>query len=325
MLSHITTLLWNTRRTGVLLILQILLAFIVLFAIFSYATSAFTDYSERLGFRVEDTYLIVPPVHRLDSTAVVPELMERTRREVEQLPEIKSASLVGFVTPFGDMNMGYGDDESGAFVFTRIFMADEHLAEVMDIAMARGRWYTPEDTIGGRNVIVVNEAFVESNFPGGNLVDTTFLMFGKETTIVGVAKNFKYRREFESEEALIIRFDNPYDGSGNYPYSSLLAHTHPNPTAALEEDVFKRVTEVISTKGTTVTALEPIRERTSRSSLVLLIALLSICAFLVANVALGLFGILINAIASAAGRSACARPWARRASTSPRSSRWRWC
>ncbi len=296
MLRHTATLLWNTRRTGLLLLAQILLAFIVLFAVFSYAGSTLTDYREGLGFRVEDTYLAIPPIYRLEED-VVPELLKLARDEFEALPEVRGVSLVGFVTPFGDNNMGYGTNESGVDVFTRIMMADEHLGTVMEVPMTRGRWYTPEDTIGGRRAIVVNEAFVRDNFPGGNLVDTSFLIFGRETTIVGIAKNFKYRREFEAEEPLAITYVNPYSEEGAYAFTSMLIHTEPDAPARVEEDIFERMSSVIRSRDGIIQELEVLRQRTSRSSVVLLTVLLSICAFLVASVALGLFGILINAIA----------------------------
>ena len=301
MLRHIATLLWNTRRAGVLLAAQIFLAFVALFAVISFAGYMLSGYVEPLGFRVANTYIVdVQAPDDLPQEAY-PALYQRLETELESLHDVREASSAGFVTPFGQSHMGYGNNETGVFLFTQLFVADADLARVMGPRLLRGRWYTDEDTIGGRVPMVVNAKFVEDNFPGGDLVDTTFLMMGKETTVTGVVEHFKYRGEFEAEEPLAFFMTNPYDDPANFPYTSLLIHTAPDAPLTTEQDIFERVAEVTGSRNSVVSALEPIRERTSRSSWVPLVTLFLICAFLVANVALGLFGILINAIARRRG------------------------
>ncbi len=304
MLSHISKLLWNTRRSGILLTLQIFIAFLVLFGIFSFAGERIANYVEPLGFDVGSSYVVNVDLPDGVDTAAWPELYQRTRAEVEALDGVKAASMISDIKPFSGNAWGYGTDIGSLHIYTRLFMCDERFAEAAEPELVAGRWFTPADTIGNRWGVVVNEMFVEENFPQSNLLDTTLAWFndkneGRQTTIVGIVKNFRYLGEFAAEQPLTFVPTSPF--SDDWGLDVLYVRTAPGTPAEIEEQIFERVSEVTKSRDSVVEPLERRRARTSKAVWVPLVALLTICAFLVANVALGLFGILINAIAKRRG------------------------
>ena len=302
MLRHIAALLWNTRRSGILLTLQIFLAFIVLFGVLSFTSANFARYATPLGFDVANSYVANVDLPEGVDSAAAAELHRRAREEVAALPGVAAVGMLSGIEPFENSNWGFGTDDPGFHIWTRVFIADEHYGEAADLELVRGRWFTPGDTIGGRWPVVVTQRFMDQNFPHGNPLDSPFVWFGGPTTIVGVVGNFKYLGEFATEEPLTFIPDMPRDWGGeDFMLTNLLIRTAPGTPASIEETIYETISVVVGSRESTVEALEQRRERTSRSSWVPLIALLSICAFLVANVALGLFGILINAIAKRRG------------------------
>jgi len=189
-------------------------------------------------------------------------------------------------------------------VWTRIFMADEYFRETMDVNLVEGRWFTPEDTIGGNWGVVVNQAFVDRNFPEGAPLDSLVEWFndaveGRLTKIVGVVDNFKYRGEFFSEEPITFVPGHPWESE--FYLTNLMVKVAPGMGAEIQETIYNRVSQVARSRESAVYSIEKRKEDVSRESWIPIIALLSICAFLIANVALGLFGILINAIAKRKG------------------------
>ncbi|MFK8054933.1 MAG: ABC transporter permease [Saprospiraceae bacterium] len=304
MFKHIATLLWNTRRSGTLLTLQIFLAFLVLFGVFSFTGSYFEKYATPLGFNVSDTYLVRVDLPDGVDTAAVPEIHRRARKEVLSLEGVREVSMAGPIEVFSNSNWGYGSDLDGTYMWTRVFMADEHFGGVMGVNMTEGRWFTPDDTIGGNWAVVVNEAFMTRNFPHSRPIDSLMNWFndvaeGRQTKIVGVVENFKYRGEFFTEEALTFVPLNPW--TDDFSLTNLMVTVDPGAGVEIQEAIYDRVSEVTKSRESAVYSMEKRRESTSRDSWVPIIALLSICAFLIANVALGLFGILINAIAKRKG------------------------
>lgn len=309
MLRHIATLLWNNRRQRLLLVGQILLSFLVLFGVFSFVGQKFAAYATPLGFDVADSYVIqVELPEAIDTTTVERgETFRRLRRELEAVPGVERAAAVGFIAPFDNSQWGWGETHDGVNVWTRVFMVDEHYADAAEVELARGRWFTPADTIGGDWRVVVNEAFLERNFPNTDMLDSTFTFFGvddvdRQTTIVGVVENFKYLSEFAEEEPLTFVPDAPWDHKHeDHHMQGISVRVAPGSPASLEEELFETVAQVTGTRESVITPLERRRELTSREHWVPILLMLTICAFLVANVALGLFGILINAIAKRRG------------------------
>ena len=304
MLKHIATLLWNTRRSGVLLTLQIFLAFLVLFGVFSLTSSYFAKYVTPLGFSVSDTYIVNVDLPDGVDSAAIPEIHRRAREEVLTIDGVEQVSMTGPIEVFSDSNWGYGTSIDGIRLWTNVLIADEHYAKTMDVNLVEGRWYTPEDTIGGNWAVVVNEAFMKRNFPHSRPLDSLFGWFndvreGRQVKIVGVVDNFKYKGEFFAEDALTFVPINPWNKEFSLP--NLMVKVAPGVGADVEEEIYNRVSQVARSRESAIYSVEQRRVQTSRDSWIPIIFLLSICGFLIANVALGLFGILINAIAKRKG------------------------
>ena len=236
------------------------------------------------------------------------ELFLRLQREVEALPEVERVAVTGFIAPFDNSQWGWSEENDGVYVWSRIFMVDENYADAAEINLVRGRWFAPEDTLNGGWSVVVNEAWLERNFAGNDMLDSTINFFNTEengtrdTRIVGIVDNFKYLGEFAEEEAITFVPDAPWDLKHEDSYmQGLSVRVAPNSPASVEEKIFERVAAVTGTRESIVTALEHRRAVTSREHWVPILLMLTIASFLVANVALGLFGILINAIAKRRG------------------------
>ncbi|RZK53896.1 MAG: hypothetical protein EOO59_11965, partial [Hymenobacter sp.] len=58
MIRHVLTLMWNRRRANALLILEIFLAFLVLFAVGTIGSSLWKNYREPLGFRYDNVWQV---------------------------------------------------------------------------------------------------------------------------------------------------------------------------------------------------------------------------------------------------------------------------
>lgn len=310
MLPHILKVLWNNRQQRLLLAGQILLSFLVLFGVFSFVGQKMAAYQTPLGFNVAETYRVSVELPIEIDTVVADrkQVYERLLTELEGVEGVESASSLGFFAPFDDSNWGWGEENDGVRIWTRVFMADQHFQETAAVELDRGRWYLPEDTLNGGWSIVVTEAFLDRNFNGADMLDSTINFFGvedgvtRDTRIVGVVSNFKYMSEFAQEEPLAFVPDAPWDlkHEGHF-YQNVLVRVAPGTPASVEEDIFEMVADVTGTRESVVTPQEVRRARTSKSHWLPILLMLTIAGFLVANVALGLFGLLINAIAKRRG------------------------
>ncbi len=295
MFNHLLKGLWNRRRRNGLLILQILLSFLVLFAAFTFGSSSLSRFAAPLGFAVEDRVLVSlrfadgVDVHAPDTINGLPSPQQRLMRAVNEVQGVEKAAYVGWIGPFTEGSMSTANSELGFEMHLEIFDADQHYAEVMDVDVTDGRWFAADDTLNGRYPVVINRAFQQRYFPNSDLVDTTFYIGDETWLITGVVDHFKYGGDFAFEEPLVIFF-RP-DRTEN-----LVVHLAPGSGPTVMRDLSAAVASITKSQESTIEPLPYLREKSNRAYWIPLILLGVTGLFLLTNVALGLFGVLINAI-----------------------------
>ncbi|HKK77568.1 MAG TPA: FtsX-like permease family protein [Saprospiraceae bacterium] len=291
MIKHIFTLVWNKRGKNFLLFLEIFLAFAILFIVFTFAIQAFRTYSSPLGFDTKDSWVaFLEWSEELDSTALEDTKL-RLEQELEAKPEVLSASYLGQVTPFGGGMWQSVNDDNGFELRTHLFWSDEDFFETADLELLGGRFFNEDDQRAKYKPVIINRKLWEDSFGGKPILDSIYQIQG-ENRVVGVVDHFKYVNEFRSEEPMSF-FLNP-KASRDLP--NIMLELAPGTTAAFQEEVNKTISDITRRNDFRIVDLDQRRVSNSRRYWVPLIAALSICAFLIINVALGLFGVLYYTI-----------------------------
>ncbi len=287
MIKHILTLIWNKRRKNFLLFLEIFLAFAVLFAVFTFAIQSFRTYSTPLGFDTENSWVaFLDWDEAIDSAALV-NMKLQLERELEDKAEIQSISYIGNVTPLSNSMWRTTNDDNGFELSTLIIQCDEDYLETAGLKLVEGRWFNEDDHLGKYSPVVINKMLREDAFGTNKILDSVYTI-NEEHKFVGVVEHFKYRGEFREEDNLTF-FLRP-KGSRDLPHIAI--RVKPNTPASFEEEVNKTIASVTKRNDFIIVNLDQQREEGSRESWIPLVASLSICGFLIINVALGLFGVL---------------------------------
>lgn len=291
MIKHILTLVWNKKRNNVLMLLEIFVAFLILFAVFTFSIYYLKIYQTPLGFKTEDTLLVhLMTDQEMDSAAYL-EMRQQVRREIESYPEVESMSFLSGITPFSGSMWSWGNDENGFYMQTAIYPTDESYQQTAGIELVEGRWFEEQDYSATYPPVIINQKLKDTYFPDKPILDSIFNLDG-ENKIVGVVKHFKYRDEFEEEIPLTFLLRPLHEEDLNSIQIKLL----PNTPAEFEAKLNEGLARVTKRRDFVILSLDARRERTSRLTWIPLIAGLSICGFLVLNIALGLFGVLYYSI-----------------------------
>lgn len=288
MFKHIFILIWNKKRSNFLLFLEIFIAFLILFAVFTFVVEQMRNYQTALGFDTENIWIAEMNFSEEKDSASLIEMQNRLKQELLAEPEIESVAFSGFVNPFDGSTWQSTSDDNGFEVSTHGVWVDENYAKTANLKLVQGRWYTKEDLQGKYLPVVINQKLYDESFKGRNLTDSVYNMFGDEVRIVGVIEHFKYHGEF-SEEPNVTFFPNPMELNH---FSRLHIRLKGKVSPIYEAEVSKIIAGITKKNDTIIRNLESRRENDSKETWVPMIALLSICGFLVLNVALGLFGVL---------------------------------
>ena len=235
MIRHLFKLIWNRKRSSALVITEIFVCFLVLFAVLTLSIYSFENYRRPLGFTYANVFSV--DVTFAETTGdggqssrtgtlsgtepVVENPYEARQRSLLQLvkadPSVMGAAWASPL-PFSHSN------ETRNYTFRkrpiRYSMArctDEY-KDVMGLDITRGRWFSAADDGGGYEPVVISEGLATHAFgdedPVGKSItadrsegDTTPEI---ERRVVGVIQAFRQEGELDTEDRyMLTRLDYP--------------------------------------------------------------------------------------------------------------------
>jgi putative ABC transport system permease protein len=289
MIKHIFTLIWNKKKSNFLLFLEIFLAFLVLFAVFTLVIYNLRIYKEPLGYNTKNTLIAGLYDENLEiDSAFIADSKIRLRKELESFPEIAAVSYCGWVTPMGGNQWSTGHDENGFEMQSDLFFGDEYYADVAELHLVAGRWFNEDDINGKYKPVVINQVFKDRFLKDKPILDSLFFIDDENNKIVGIVDHFRYRGEFGEEDPMAMMYQPGH--LNNSPILQIRLRQEVTPD--LEQKISKAIAAITKKQDFAIEQLEQKRIQNSKATWVPMITLLGICGFLIINIALGLFGVV---------------------------------
>ncbi len=298
MIRHLFTLMWNRRRANALLIVEILLAFVVLFAVGTIGVDLWANYRQPLGFEYKQAWqanIAFGSQPRAERFATLQQVLARLRG----LPGVQGVAVSAANTPFSFNDSQSSVDETDAkgkvvrsANTVNIFNVGPELREVLNLQVTAGRWFESGDvTPGVHGPIVIDERLREVFFPSSaQAIGKLLSLDKKQWRVVGVVQ--AYRADGELQTPVPALMQPVFAADTAFLPDALLLRVAPGSGAALEKRLTDEIRRIGPTWSATVRTLPAMHASQVRTLLTkpVLLGLMSI--FLLLNVALGLFGVL---------------------------------
>jgi putative ABC transport system permease protein len=320
MTRHLLKLVWNRKRSNLLIAVEILLSFIVLVGVTTLAVFYVDNYRKTLGYDVEHIWTISLERHTAGRASITLEsdaggaaaprapvdrgfVAERGRiagliRSLRDMPEAESVAAAA-ITPYSGSTMN-SDIEAGGKRYRYGFNeATDDFAGTMGMEVTRGRWFSSEDDGAAWRPVVVNERLAREMFPDKDPIGQFVAeerpdeRQGPRMRVVGVIREFRKDGEYAAPENFLfnrIRLDDP--DVEVRPPGEIVIRVRPGTTAAFEEKAVGRLRRAEPEWTFQAEPLAQSRETAHRMWLAPLAAAGVISAFLLVMVAMGLTGVL---------------------------------
>ncbi|MDF2191123.1 FtsX-like permease family protein [Paraflavitalea sp. CAU 1676] len=291
MLKHLFKLIWNKKKQNFVLMLEILVSFLVIFAVFTMVVYYYKNYRKPLNLQYERVWAIhfeIPsrPPNR-DSLLL---FYENLRNQIKSMPEIEAVSITSSNVPFSMSTMQNNFNYDGKGITLNDYICEGEHARVLGAKMAAGRWFSKEDNASKYRPVVINEELKKRWFGNGDAIGK---ILNKESDhpykVVGVVTDMKTKGDYQLVEPELYR---RADTADYYWLSNALVRVKPTADVAFESRLYKSLPNFIN-HGTL--EIEHLTDKlVSRNSMTLvpMIILMIVAGFFVVNVALGLFGVL---------------------------------
>jgi putative ABC transport system permease protein len=286
--------MWNRKRANALLVLEIVLAFVVLFAVGSVGVYLWGNYRAPLGFDYAQVWNVqcspgAQPAREQFAT------WQQVVRQVRATPGVLSAARSSGNTPFtSNMNssnvvVGKGKDQRECPQADYSNVGPE-LRDLMALELKEGRWFDHRDDASTHRPVVITEDLRNLLFQPGESAIGRVLDTPENTQIVGVISTYRQGGELQEPRPGIMTYVGPQDTTS--ALNTLLVRVQPGAGAVLEKKISDQIRAISPTWSSTITPLAELRHTQLKQTLAMPVLEAVVCLFLLINVALGLFGVL---------------------------------
>ena len=298
MLRHLFRLIWNRKRSNVLLLSEIFFSFVVLFGVATLLFKFGSNYLQPFGFDYTNVW-------RLNIAPGQGEKMTRPQlddalRQVRALPGVQEITLTSGNTPFR-FNTNNDDFARGTKKLSEVdrYDADDHCGQLYNLKLREGRWFNASDDAATRRLVVISQDTRDALFaPGEPAVGKVFHSDHRsgsdaptEYQVVGVVDKVRMSSDFAAATPSVWLRQAAHDTT-HRESATVLVRVVPGQGVALQQRIVHTITGLTKQWSTEVYSLEDDRTDKLKPTLAPLAALALVAIFLVMNVALGLFGVL---------------------------------
>jgi putative ABC transport system permease protein len=293
MFRHLLKLTWKRKARNLMLSLELLLAFAIVFAIAAFGVRSLQLYDLPLGFSVDNVWSVTMHSSQ-DHTPADAELYDRFKRGLRELPEVEQVALSTF-SPLTNSTMEatVTSPVSGKRERTHMLFVSDEFFDVTGMRIVEGRGFSAEDD-GDRSVpVVINRAMAAAMFPHTSALGKQFFQKEgptKETMrVVGIIDDFRDKGELMSPVNFTLMRFAPTNSRG---MGALLVKLRPGTERAFEATLNRQLKLVRNNWSYEISPLDTMRKSRLKEQTMPLVILAVIAAFMLAMVAFGLFGVL---------------------------------
>jgi putative ABC transport system permease protein len=294
MLRHLLKLTWKRKSRNLMLSLEILLAFAVVFGVAAFGLRYWQLYREPIGFDGSDTWSVT--IRTGEDMARFPaDTYDTLRRGLEALPEVRSTGFATYA-PYrmNTWTTSYKSPQTGATIDTNILEADDGFARTMGLSMVRGRWFDASDEGAAVQPVVLDRRMAAAMFPGRDALGMQFPHTEDKVTrtlkVVGIFDTFRNRGPLSTPTNFVMTRFSPLAGKSRV--NVILLKVAPDTPRAFEAKLNRQLKLVRNDWSYEIAPLSSMRASLLKEHLVPLAVVGVIAAFMLAMVAFGLFGVL---------------------------------
>jgi len=294
MIPHLLKLVWNRKRTNLLIVAEILCSFVVIFSLVASAIYMWGVYRDPLGFDYENVWQVDVGRNNERWGEWTPDEAETFRsllRALGGMEEVVVAAGASTAPYKGSVHITSWEFDKQEHQ-TELSIVTPEFAEVLGLELVSGRFITEDDSALDWRPIVIDRDFARELMgdedPVGRRVSDEP---DRDYRVVGVVDDYRRGGEFGENVSYTFRSAN-LGTDDSSPLDVILMRLQPGTPADFEESMTKALRSIAHGWTFNVTHLEGAREHHLRMTLIPLAAFALVGGFLLLMVVLGLTGVM---------------------------------
>ncbi|NVE01181.1 ABC transporter permease [Massilia sp. BJB1822] len=297
MLRHLLKLIWKRKNRHLMLSAEILLAFLIVFAIAAFAVRSYQLYHLPLGIDYRPLWSVT--LRPAADAPIDPAsgIYTQLRSSLQSLPEVEQLAFLTF-SPYrtATMSATVALPDGSRAQNCHLQLISDDLAALAGVKLVEGRGFSAADDGAAITPVLINQRMAQNLFPGRSALGQLYVEVNlnkadeKSFRVVGVVEEFRSHGEFMAPVNYVLKRFSPLSEKDGP--ETVLLKVRPGTDRAFEARLERQLKLLRKDWHYEIKPLSEMREDRLRSSMIPLAILSVIAAFLLAMVAFGLFGVL---------------------------------
>ncbi len=296
LLPHMLKLVWKRKSRNLMISLEILIAFVLVFGVLAFGARMAQLYAMPTGFAWQDVWSVRIRAAERDFRNNDPARYDAYKRSVEAMPEVEKVSFSTFSPYRRQVQHSDVKVPGGGRAETHMLSASDDYAATMGIPMVAGRWFSPLDDGAATTPVVIDRGLAAILFPGQSPLNREFSdgepgdKSPRALKVVGVIDMFRSQGELMTPQHFL--FERFVPATSSEGVGTIIIKTRPGTVRAFEAELNRRLKLVRNDLSYEIAPLSDLRDDILKSSFIPLIIFAVIAAFMLLMVGFGLFGVL---------------------------------
>lgn len=292
MTKHLFKLIWNKKKQNFLLMSEMLVSFLVIFAVFTLMVYYYNNYKKTMGFDYQNLWVVnYNNTYQTKSTDSLNVFYENLRQTIKSMPQVKEVSFCSDNVPLSQNQWQGNTNYKNIAVSSDNYTVDDNYKNAMNLQLLEGRWFNKADANAKSKPVIISDDLREKLFGSeealGKMIGTEEKKF--DLRVIGVIQGVKARGDYSPAKAAIYWRT---DTGSFHSLGKMMVKVTPDADAAFEGKLYKTLANYMRNSNIEIEHMVNKRKSTNLFNLVPMIVTLIVACFLVINVALGLFGVL---------------------------------
>lgn len=292
MTKHLFKLIWNKKKQNFLLMSEMLVSFLVIFAVFTLMVYYYNNYKKTMGFDYQNLWVVnYNNTYQTKSTDSLNVFYENLRQTIKSMPQVKEVSFCSDNVPLSQNQWQGNTNYKNIAISSDNYTVDDNYKNAMNLQLLEGRWFNKADANAKSKPVIISDDLREKLFGReealGKMIGTEEKKF--DLRVIGVIQGVKARGDYSPAKAAIYWRT---DTGSFHSLGKMMVKVTPDADAAFEGKLYKTLANYMRNSNIEIEHMVNKRKSTNLFNLVPMIVTLIVACFLVINVALGLFGVL---------------------------------
>ena len=297
MFNHMMKLIWKRKSRNLLLSLEILIAFLIVFGIAAFGARLYQLSRLPVGFQYQDVWSVRMTGGAGGTVKNDAILYDNLKRALASLPEVRQVAFTTF-SPYRQqiMRTDFVPPAGGRRIEADMLEVSDDYFGTAGMSLREGRWFSGIDDGSAALPVVINQRMAEVLFPGQSALGKQFSdsesgdKSPRILKVTGVIEDYRSQGELMTPVNFIfLRFAPLASTQG---VNTILLKVRPGTERVFEAALMRQLKLVRGDFSYDIAPLPEMRKSLLKNQVTPLVVMGVIGAFMLAMVGFGLFGVL---------------------------------